>query len=289
MGMRRGLGTLTLILALSGCFAPPSPVPAPPAPQPTTAAPDLTEPRHPVGRRVLRLSRGPERPLRTLLFYPDAAGLFPLVVFSHGLRGSPESFATALRSWAAAGFVVAAPTFPYTNVDARPYRKRDILHQPDDLRHVLAELRRLARAPHDPLRGRIDTDRIAAIGHSAGGYTTSGLFVAGHDPRLRAGLIMAGWQAPGTFAGPPATMLFLQGTADPIVPPARSRAAYDNVPWPKAYVLMPGISHANYLHPGDLGYAQVESVALDFLRWTLKADAAAGRRLPHSDKITAEP
>ena len=316
MGTRRGLGSaaaLILVLALSGCFGSPPPVPSALRPPVAAAAttPSLVQSTYPVGLRVLRLRRGPDRPLPTLVFYPvatppaewpgsgdgtgrmagarhpaaevlrdgdPAPGRFPLVVFSHGLRGSPESFATALTRWAAAGFVVAAPTFPRTNADAKPYRRRDIVNQPDDVRHVLARLRGLSAK--DPLHGHLDMNRIAAVGHSAGGYTTTGLFVAGHDPRLRAGLILAGWQAPGAFAGPAANMLFLQGTNDPVVPPAKSRAAYANVPWPKAYVLMPGISHADYLHPGQLGYAQVETTALDFLRWTLKADAAAGRRLP---------
>jgi dienelactone hydrolase len=279
-----------MLLALAACSAPPKPPPAP-AEKPTATAHQV----FPVGLRVLRLSRGPVRPLPTLLFFPaapwtlagaespvdqPAAGRFPLVVFSHGLRGSPERYQAALTGWAAAGFMVVAPTFPHTSEYATDFRRSDIARQPDDVRYVLAQVRRLDATPGDPLAGHIDTARVAAIGHSAGGYTTMGLFTAGHDPSLRAGVIMAGWLAPGAFAGPPATMLFLQGTADPIVPEARSRVAYDRVPWSKAYLLLRRNSHATYLRPGQIGYDLMESTVIDFLRWTLQGDRAARARLP---------
>jgi dienelactone hydrolase len=297
------LALLALILTACGHDQPtartPRAVVSPAPPAPVT---------YPVGLRVLRLSRGAGRPLPTLVFFPaerwavigtgtqqpvqppvqppdqpadqPAAGRFPLVVFSHGLSGSPERYSAALTGWAAAGFVVVAPTFPHTSEFTTDFRRSDIVRQPADVRYVLAEVRRLNATTGDPLAGHVDTTRIAAIGHSAGGYTTSGLFTAGHDPSLRAGVIMAGWLAPGAFAGPPATMLFLQGTADPVVPEARSREAFDRVPWTKAYVLLRHNSHANYLRPGQIGYAVMESTIIDFLRWTLDGDEAARERLP---------
>jgi dienelactone hydrolase len=205
-----------------------------------------------------------------------AVGRFPLVLFSHGMSGSPERVADALASWAAAGFIVAAPSYPYTKEHTPDYRRWDIVNQPNDARFVLTQVVALNGMPGEPLRGRIDVDHIAAVGHSAGGYTTTGLFVAGHDPRLRAAVVLSGWRAPGAFAGPPAQMLFLQGTVDRVVPVAKSRAAYYRVPWPKRYLLLRGVSHANYLRPGDLGYPRMEHVVLGFLRWTLKDDHSDG-------------
>lgn len=294
MGTRRRLGAAVaaiLSLGVSACGYDRAPARVAPA----TIAPSRQSPTtYPVGLRVLHLGRGPRRPLPTLVFYPaapwsvvgqrpvdqPAAGRFPLVLFSHGLRGSPERYSAALTGWAAAGFVVVAPTFPYTSEFATHFRRSDVVRQPDDVRYVLAEMRRLDASPGDPLAGHLDTTRIAAIGHSAGGYTTSGLFTAGHDPSLRAGVIMAGWLAPGAFAGPPATMLFLQGTADPVVPEARSREAFDRVPWAKSYLLLRHNSHATYLRPGQIGYAVMESTVIDFLKWTLDGDQAARERLP---------
>jgi dienelactone hydrolase len=287
-----------LILALmagscSGHPAPPPPSVAPPSPAapppPAATTPEQPLPSYPVGRRVLHLQRNPARPLPTLIFYPATApglrpapGRFPLVLFSHGLSGSPQRYATTLAAWAAAGFVVAAPTYPHTSQFATDFVRHDIVNQPADARYVLAQLRRLDVTRGDPLRHHIDTDHIAAIGHSAGGYTTTGLFTAGHDPRLRAAVIMAGWAAPGAFAGPPATVLFLQGTADPIVPVARSRATYARIPWPKSYLLLRRDSHATYLRPGGRGYLRMRSTVIDFLLWTLTGDPEASQRLPHT-------
>jgi dienelactone hydrolase len=318
--------TLTVAsLTLGGCLGSAPARPAAPVP-PATPSRDVPF-TFAVGVRVLHLSRGPERPLPTLVFYPAIAhpkvhtgpvrrgsaagqrnsprnrlagrprpdmlpttaatpaltpanGRFPLVVFSHGLAGSPQRYAKALAGWAAAGFVVAAPVFPHTSEFTDDYHRSDIVHQPADVRWVLRRLSRLDGAAGDPLHGRIDTEHVAAVGHSAGGYTTTGLFTAGHDPRLRAGVVLAGWLADGAFDGPPATMLFLQGTSDPVVPAVVSRAAYDRVPWPKSYLLLPGESHASYFKPDGAGFATMESLVIDFLRWTLTGDDAARRRLP---------
>jgi dienelactone hydrolase len=289
MGTRRiGVMILAVGIALSGasCSGRPVSIPVAPPAVAAAAAPAAPPEIYPVGSRVLPLQRGRHRPLPTLVFYPampilalgagstpglpPALGRFPLVLYSHGLSGSPQRVAATLAGWAAAGFVVAAPSYPYTHEHTRDYRRWDIVNQPDDARYVLGRLLHLAVTPADPLAGHIDTDHIAAVGHSAGGYTTSGLFVKGHDPRLRAGVILSGWRAPGAFAGPPARMLFLQGTADPVVPMAKSRAAYARVPWPKRYLILRGISHANYLRPGQLGYRLMDPTVLQFLSQTLK-------------------
>jgi dienelactone hydrolase len=320
MRTRRVGGVLAslVLMAAVGCSGPSAEnaaAPAPPPPEATVAPPPDVTITYPVGLRVLHLQRGRGRPLPTLVFYPavpavgetaavglrttkhgrrthyelgwpqspPARGRFPLVLFSHGLSGSADRYADALAAWAAAGFVVAAPTFPYTSEFTDDFWRPDIVNQPADARFVLARVQRLNYTVGDPLRHRIDTDHMAAIGHSAGGYTTTGLFTAGHDPRLRAGIVMAGWAARGAFAGPPATMLFLQGKADPIVRVASSQALYSRVPWPKSYVLMRRDSHATYLKPGDIGYDFMNALVVDFLRWTLEGDEAAHRRLPPTE------
>ena len=76
-----------------------------------------------------------DRSLVTTIFYPargtvgpdpvaDAPadrsdGPYPLVVFAHGLGGSPAAYQGLLAEWAAAGYVVAAPAFPKTNIARR--------------------------------------------------------------------------------------------------------------------------------------------------------------------------
>jgi dienelactone hydrolase len=283
---------------------------------PPTESPEPQERWYAVGSRELDLRRG-DRRLRTVVLYPatgqagaglptdvpagqragrsrpavvkpredavPARGRFPLVLFSHGLHGSPERYTPAAASWAAAGFVVALPAYPHTSVGAGDFEREDIKNQPADAEYVITKVRGLGTKAGDPLDGRINGDRVAAVGHSAGGFTTTGLFTRGHDPRLKAGIVLAGWLAPGAFAGPPADMLFIQGDADPVVPVADGRAAFDRVPWPKSYILLPRNSHAQYMLPGKHGYDQMDTLVTDFLQWTLNDDEAAHLRMPPSD------
>jgi predicted dienelactone hydrolase len=53
------------------------------------------------------------RVLPTTIWYPsDGGGPFPLVVFAHGYGVTPSFYASLLPRLAAAGYVVAAPTYP---------------------------------------------------------------------------------------------------------------------------------------------------------------------------------
>jgi len=283
------------VAMVTACTSEPSPDAPPRTSVAVTPAAEAPPPEtHAVGIRQLRLARNKHRPLRTILLYPaagagregdpvqaDAApavGKFPLVIYSHGLHGTPERYVPAAAGWASAGFMVALPAFPYTSAEAKDYREKDIKNQPADASYVIRKIRDLGRTAGDPLQGRIDADHVAAVGHSAGGYTTSGMFTKGHDPRLKAGVVLAGWPAPGAYGGPPATMLFVHGDSDPVVPVANSWAAYDKVPWQKAFVLLPKNHHAAYMLPGNKGFPEVESLIVDFLRWTLNGDETAHGR-----------
>jgi len=289
MGRNSIIVAAVAVVLVSACTS--ERVVAPPPATTATTAPARQQ-GYAVGLRHLALSRGEHRPLRTLLLYPavgaesdpmrtnapPAGGRFPLVLFSHGLHGTPERYVAAAAGWAAAGFVVALPAYPHTSEGAGVYRRADIKNQPADAAFVIREVRDLGRRAGDPLVGRIDGDHVAAAGHSAGGYTTAGMFTKEHDPRLKAGVVLAGWMAPGAFDGPAATMLFIHGDSDPVVPVAAGRAAYDRVPWSKAYVLLPKNHHAAYMLPGNRGFPEMESMVTDFLRWTLNGDPAAHDR-----------
>ncbi|GAB3954398.1 hypothetical protein GCM10027614_61410 [Micromonospora vulcania] len=209
-----------------------------------------------------------------------AAGRFPVVVYSHGLGSRPELHAELTTRWAAAGFVVAAPAFPHTRQGAAEFTRADVRNQPADGWRLIRHLSRLDTDPGDPFAGHLELTAIAAAGHSAGGFTTAGMFSAGHPARLRAGIVIAGGGLPGSFAGPAAPMLFVHGTADPVVPVTVGRAAYRRTPGPAAFLSLLDQDHGAYLTPGHPGFAPVLATTTDFLRWTLYDDAAAGVRLP---------
>ncbi|MFI7284409.1 alpha/beta hydrolase family protein [Micromonospora chersina] len=211
---------------------------------------------------------------------PVAAGRFPVVVYSHGLHSLPDLHAPLTTRWAAAGFVVAAPTYPRTNLRARDFTRADVRNQPADGWRLIRHLVRLDARPGDPLAGHLAVDRFAAAGHSAGGFTTAGMFTSGHSRRLRAGIVIAGGGLAGSFAGPVAPLLFVHGDADPIVPESVGRAAYARSVGPAAFLGLPGQGHGEYLTPGRPGFAQVLAATTDFLRWTLYDDRRARDRLP---------
>ncbi|RKN39951.1 alpha/beta hydrolase family protein [Micromonospora endolithica] len=273
------------------------PVEPPPAatPAPRVPAGSAPERAFAVGVRQLKVNRGGDRPLPVTLWYPAtgeaggeprrsagaARGAFPVVMFSHGLGGRPADYETLLSRWAAAGFVVAAPTFPRTS-SGGDGNVLDVLNQPADVSYALTQVLALDTKAGDPLRGRLATDRVAAAGHSAGGVTTIGLFTAARDERLDAGVVFAGTAlGVGTaFAGAAAPQLFVHGEADEVVEYAAGRAAYDKVPWPKAMLSLPDGDHGRALLRDGAALRVVSDTTVEFLRWSLYGDAAAKRRIP---------
>ncbi|MFI6822028.1 alpha/beta hydrolase family protein [Micromonospora sp. NPDC050187] len=299
------LVAVTLLTAgLAACSADAAPATWSPAAEPSataTPAPGIPRGQAPeqtfaVGVRQLTLNRDGDRPLPVTLWYPArgaaggaaersapaAGGRFPVVVFSHGLGGRPADYAALLTRWAAAGFVVAAPTFPNTSRGAAPVNPLDVLNQPADVSYVLTEVLRLDERADDPLRGRLATDRVAAAGHSAGGVTTIGLFTLGRDERLDAGVVLAGTAlgVGSTFAGTAAPQLFVHGELDEVVDYSSGRAAYDRVPWPKAMLSLPRGDHGQALLSDGASLRVVSDTTVEFLRWSLYGDEAARDRLP---------
>ena len=256
------------------------------------APPVGTAPGHrfAVGLRDLGFARGVDRPLPTRVWYPatgtaggavttaatPAPGPFPVVVFSHGLGSQPNDYAPMLARWAQAGFVVAAPIYPHTSHGTAYFNTYDIVNQPADASQVLTQLLTLNDSA-DPLCGRLDADRIAAAGHSAGGITTVGLFSAVRDARLKAGIVLAGTDfRSAPFTGAPAAMLFVHGEEDDTVAYAAGHTVFEAVPWSRAMLTVPTGGHQVY----DDAFAAVAGTSVEFLRWSLYGDATARHRIP---------
>lgn len=267
----------------------PLPVPSVSATLPALAPLPVPDGPYPVSRRILELSHD-DRPLRTVVLFPSgdyvdgafdvAAGRFPVVLFSHGLRGSPELYESRLARIAEAGFIVVAPTYPHTSTTATSYDPLDVLNQPDDASAVLTAVLELAETDGDRLAGHLDEQRIAAIGHSAGGYTTTGLLSTDRDARIRAAVVLAGSSLSGAFTGPATPVLLVHGDGDAVVPYSYGRTTYGQVPWPKAFLTVIDGGHADYLTGGSPASTAVTDTVLDFLRATLYGDADALARIP---------
>jgi predicted dienelactone hydrolase len=113
---------------------------------------------------------------------PFAGGARPLVLLSHGDRGSNVNQAWLAETLAANGYVVAAVAhWMNTREQNTPEDTIRAWERPQDLSFVLSAL--LADPTWQP---RIDPSRVGAAGHSSGGYTALALAGAVYQPlRMR--------------------------------------------------------------------------------------------------------
>lgn len=156
----------------------------------------------------LRLKVDGRQPLELRITAPAQEENLPIVLFSHG--GGPsnyipskDGYAHLVQFWAERGFAVIQPTHASSRVGGLP---SDAPGAPFFWRERVAEMKVIldrldeiqAKAP--AIAGRLDHTRIAAAGHSFGGYTVGLLLGASlqgedfSDPRLSAGIMMT---APG--------------------------------------------------------------------------------------------
>ncbi|MGC8627390.1 MAG: alpha/beta hydrolase family protein [Acidimicrobiales bacterium] len=201
------------------------------------------------------------RPLPTRVWYPAyrSAGRlvpdrsdapYPLVVFSQGYDIPVSAYEGLLVDLASAGFVVAAPTYPYT-VASYPggLDEADIVNHPADLRFVIAALLHLAGQPGSALTGLVNPARVGLMGHSDGGDVS--LAVADNtccrDPLVKAVAVLSGAELVSFggeyFTGPPVPILVAQGSADTVNVPACSTQIYDAARGPKYYLDLFGAEH----------------------------------------------
>jgi len=333
------LGTVVLVVAAVILVATSAITPAPrrhggaAPPMPSTSAARSPGARKPssfaVGLRVIRLvdtSRTIELPSgeaepRTLLTYvryptlepsqgtdvrdaPAARtdGPFPLVVFGHGFALTPGVYASMLRSWARAGYVVAAPAFPFENANAPGGPdESDLANQPGDMRFVIDRLLAASSASSGPFAGLIDPSRIAVAGHSDGGDTALAVAYDRNyrDPRVSAAVIMSGAEMPGVggFAFPRGSppLLAIQGTADTVNPPGSTHAFFDVAQRPKYLLSLPGAKHLPPYSTQQPQLGIVERVTIAFLDGYLKHMPAALQRIsslgsvPKAASLVSEP
>jgi predicted dienelactone hydrolase len=133
---------------------------------------------------VLYPSDSPEHPeqlgpdvLSVAMNAPVAAGVFPLVVISHGSGGSPMSHRTLAAHLARNGFVAAMPEHPGNNRNNNELADT-IANLTNRPRHIRAVIDWAFAS--DAFGSSLLPDTVAIIGQSMGGYTA--LAVAGGIP-----------------------------------------------------------------------------------------------------------
>jgi dienelactone hydrolase len=211
---------------------------------------------------------------------PDAApdrdhGKFPLVLFAHGYAVTPTFYEPMLEAWAAAGYVVAAPTFPILSGTPGGASHVDYEKTFGDASFVITSI--LNSAASDPVAAVVDPTRIAAAGHSDGEVVAFGIgFLACcRDQRVSAVIPMAGDLANASNpnvrdTGTP--VLHIMETNDEYDPYEHSiEWDRDNLTSPRWMLTLVNASHVPpYTRPGNPYFDLVISTTVDFLDGTLK-------------------
>jgi predicted dienelactone hydrolase len=165
---------------------------------------------------------------------------FPLVILSHGYGGAPEAMTWVAENLASKGYVVAAISHrdpPYG--DPRGFLG-PVLRRSLDQAFVARTLLARIKGGDAVLAGLVDSDRVALIGYSMGGYGVLTEAIGGFDP-----------------AGAPAHML-----PSPYIGPylpAGDRRGEEPIPGLKAVVAISpftGLPGAPAFSPATLGAIQ---------------------------------
>ena len=95
---------------------------------------------------------------------------YPLVVFSHGYALSPIVYSTLVEHYASHGYVVLAPEHNERFDGSVTGFWEELIDRPVDIRRTIDLAEQLTESGA-PFAGLIDTDNVAVVGHSYGGYT----------------------------------------------------------------------------------------------------------------------
>jgi predicted dienelactone hydrolase len=226
---------------------------------PTQAAPPTPGSPHAVGSTSVHLvdtsrptvSRGrtiaESRSLPTTVYYPtDGGGPFPLIVFAHGFQIGPGPYAHLCQVLAAAGYVVAAPSFPLTDQNAAGANldRGDLPNQAGDVSFVITSL---TYATPPALAGKVDGQRIGIVGHSDGADTALdvGYFPFRNDPRVKAVAAFSpdAMTGAGGSVGNGVPLLLEHGDRDTIVPFSNSQSVFNQVHSHRFFLVMHGADH----------------------------------------------
>lgn len=238
----------------------PRATPAPTSAAPSTAAPALPA-THAVSRTQLALSdssratvsRGrtlsASRSLPTTVYHPsDAAGPFPLVVFAHGFQIGPGPYQHLCEQLAAAGYVVAAPSFPLTDQGAAGANldRGDLPNQAGDVSVVISGVLGGGTGA-GALAGKVDGSRVGIVGHSDGADTALdvGYYPGRTDSRVKAVVALApdAMTGSGGSVGAGTPLLLEHGDRDSIVPISNSRTVFGQVRSHRFFLVLNGADH----------------------------------------------
>lgn len=260
-------------------------------------------------------SRDRDIPLR--VYAPERGERLPLVLFSHGMGEARDSYEYIGRALAESGYVTIHLTHHGSDRELLETKgwlaivkatrdPENWKNRPRDVASVLDELEKPEGAMRE-IAARIDPERVAVAGHSAGAYTAmvmAGAIVAGKhsfaDRRVKAAVAMSLPRldpvfVDGAYDHIAIPVLHLTGTRDRSIVywtfPKDRRVAYDSTPGTNQYLItFRGVNHWTFSNlPSSRDAAAqkriVEATRL-FLEAHLRGDSTALQRLREFDSFS---
>jgi alpha-beta hydrolase superfamily lysophospholipase len=228
-----------------------SSVSTPPATTPTGAAPTAASASKQGPYMVTSYKTGIPTTMNyvtpTIYYSTDAPGPMPGVVVIPGFteqQGALSEWGTFLASYGFIVMMIDTASGGTANTGILPPARADGLM--DGVTNLIAENKRSG----SPAMGKIDTTRMAIMGHSMGGGGTL-IAANAHSSEIKAAVGLNPWNPGGTYPMDTAPTLVFDGTADTLVPPSQGKPEYDSIPTttPKAYVEFQGGTHFVALTP----------------------------------------
>ena len=209
-----------------------------------------------------------QRVLEATVWYPtDAAGLLPLVIYSHGFVSHRSGGTYLGRHLASHGYFVIATNYPLTHYNAPGGPLvTDVVNQPGDISVLIDRLL-------EDDRRMIDPKRMAAIGVSLGGLTSmlAGFHPQLGDERIGAVVSLAGPTYMFTadyFAGSDVPLLSITGDQDVVITYAENAAN-----------LLPRLHKGGLVTIKDGSHVAFAHAAEPFMRPFTNPDALACRAI----------
>lgn len=124
--------------------------------------------------------------LKIVITRPKEAGIYPLVLWSHGVTSTPDVYPSLINVWASHGYIIIAPRHRDSREipeDTRAYAFENWQERPQEVSFILDQLPIIESMVPD-LVNKIDLRHIAAGGYSFGGQTALLLAGAGQKENL---------------------------------------------------------------------------------------------------------
>lgn len=196
-----------------------------------------------------------------IMFYPgdiaESDEKYPVIVWANGTGCITQLYFNLLKSIAAAGYIVAADTSVMT---------ADGTAQSDTVDYILQK----NSDSSSDLYGKVNTENIAAAGHSQGGRSAVNAGAA--DSRIKCVLSVAGSNYKSEAEKLSKPVFFMTGTVDLIVLSSMwVKPAYNAVTGPAVYASLKGGVHTTCIFTPD----KISAYAIAWFDANLKNDAAA--------------